>query len=112
MADDPVNHVLMDLLPGDMQFINNYHVLHGRTAYEDDRSAGHIRHLKRLWLETTVLTEPPAVLRQQPKPLVREANRQPPQGPLTLSTASVRSHVRMAAVGAHRWSGLVRTCGR
>jgi hypothetical protein len=59
MADDPVNHVTMELLPGDMQFINNYHVLHGRTAYEDDRSSGRIRHLKRLWLETTVLTSRP-----------------------------------------------------
>ena len=60
MADDPANHVLMDLLPGDIQFINNFHVLHGRTAYEDDRSAGRIRHLKRLWLETTVLPSRPA----------------------------------------------------
>jgi len=59
MADDPINHVQMELQPGDMQFINNYHVLHGRTAYEDDRSAGHVRHLKRLWLETTVLTSRP-----------------------------------------------------
>ena len=59
MADDPTNHVTMELLPGDMQFINNYHVLHGRTAYEDDRAAGQIRHLKRLWLETTVLTSRP-----------------------------------------------------
>lgn len=59
MADDPANHVLMELRPGDIQFINNYHVLHGRTAYEDDRSSGRIRHLKRLWLETTVLTSRP-----------------------------------------------------
>jgi len=59
MADDPANHVLMELLPGDIQFINNYHVLHGRTAYEDERSTGRIRHLKRLWLETTVLTSRP-----------------------------------------------------
>ena len=59
MADDPINHVLMELRPGDMQFINNYHVLHGRTAYADDRMAGHVRHLKRLWLETTVLTSRP-----------------------------------------------------
>jgi hypothetical protein len=49
----------MELLPGDLQFINNYHVLHGRTAYEDDRDAGQIRHLKRLWLETTVLESRP-----------------------------------------------------
>ncbi|HZQ85803.1 MAG TPA: TauD/TfdA family dioxygenase, partial [Acidimicrobiales bacterium] len=59
MADDPDNHVLMDLLPGDIQFINNFHVLHGRTAYEDDREGGHIRHLKRLWLETEVLKSRP-----------------------------------------------------
>lgn len=51
--------VMMDFQPGDMQFINNYHVLHGRTAYEDDRAAGRIRHLKRLWLETEVLTDRP-----------------------------------------------------
>ena len=59
MADEPTNHVVMELLPGDIQFINNYHVLHGRTAYEDDRAEGRIRHLKRLWLETTVLASRP-----------------------------------------------------
>ena len=59
MAADPDNHVLMELRPGDIQFINNYHVLHGRTAYADDRAAGQIRHLKRLWLETQVLTSRP-----------------------------------------------------
>lgn len=59
MADDPQNHVLMELHPGDIQFINNYHVLHGRTEYEDDRSTGRVRHLKRLWLETTVLQSRP-----------------------------------------------------
>ena len=50
---------MMDFLPGDMQFINNYHVLHGRTAYQDDRASGEIRHLKRLWLETQVLQDRP-----------------------------------------------------
>jgi hypothetical protein len=59
LADDPSNHVRMELRPGDMQFINNYHVMHGRTAYEDDRTAGRIRHLKRLWLETDVLEDRP-----------------------------------------------------
>jgi hypothetical protein len=59
MADDPINHVLMELRPGDMQFIDNYHVLHGRTAYEDARDEGRVRHLKRLWLETGVLDSRP-----------------------------------------------------
>jgi hypothetical protein len=59
LANEPENHVLMDLAPGDMQFINNYHVMHARTAYEDDRSTGRVRHLKRLWLETRVLNDRP-----------------------------------------------------
>jgi hypothetical protein len=33
--------------------------MHGRTAYEDDRAAGRVRHLKRLWLETSVLASRP-----------------------------------------------------
>jgi hypothetical protein len=37
--------------------VNNYHVLHGRDGYRDDRAAGKIRHLKRLWLETDLLTD-------------------------------------------------------
>jgi len=59
LADDARHHVLMDFQPGDMQFINNFHVLHGRTAYEDDRGQHRVRHLKRLWLETTVLADRP-----------------------------------------------------
>jgi hypothetical protein len=51
--------VIMDFQPGDMQFVNNYHVLHGRTPYVDDRASGRVRHLKRLWLETTALRERP-----------------------------------------------------
>ena len=56
MCADPQYHASMMLEPGDMQFINNYHVLHARHAYQDDRAARRIRHLKRLWLETDVLT--------------------------------------------------------
>jgi hypothetical protein len=36
-----------------------YHVLHARTAYEDDREAGLVRHLKRLWLATDVSQDRP-----------------------------------------------------
>jgi hypothetical protein len=57
MCADPRLHVSMTLQPGDMQFVNNYHVLHARHAYEDDRPAGRIRHLKRLWLETHALAD-------------------------------------------------------
>ena len=55
----------MDLQPGDMQFVNNYHVLHARTAYEDDRETGEIRHLKRLWLATDVLEDRPPYFKQK-----------------------------------------------
>jgi hypothetical protein len=55
--------VTMDFQPGDIQFINNYHVLHGRAPYTDDRPAGQVRHLKRLWLETPVLADRPAHFR-------------------------------------------------
>jgi alpha-ketoglutarate-dependent taurine dioxygenase len=65
MCADPEYHVSMQLEPGDMQFVNNYHVLHARKAYTDDRDNGRIRHLKRLWLETGLLTddEKPALFR-------------------------------------------------
>ncbi|MBK5222283.1 MAG: TauD/TfdA family dioxygenase [Acidimicrobiia bacterium] len=57
MCADPTFHVKMQLEPGDMQFINNYHVLHGRDSYADDADHGRVRHLKRLWLETRVLAD-------------------------------------------------------
>jgi hypothetical protein len=57
MCADPQYRVAMGMQPGDMQFVNNYHVLHARDAYTDDRAAGRIRHLKRLWLETDVLAD-------------------------------------------------------
>ena len=57
MCADPDFHLSMQLEPGDVQLVNNYHVLHARAAYTDDREAGAVRHLKRLWLETAVLTD-------------------------------------------------------
>ena len=52
---DADNRVEMIFEPGDMQFVNNYHVLHGRKAYVDDVDAGRVRWLKRLWLATEIL---------------------------------------------------------
>jgi alpha-ketoglutarate-dependent taurine dioxygenase len=59
MTADPIYNVFMDLEPGDIQFVNNYHVLHARTAYEDDHATGQVRHLKRLWLSTQSLEDRP-----------------------------------------------------
>lgn len=57
MCADPRYHVSMTLQPGDIQFVNNYHVLHAREAYTDDRGRGRVRHLKRLWLESDLLAD-------------------------------------------------------
>jgi hypothetical protein len=57
MCADPQYRVAMGMRAGDMQFVNNYHVLHGRDGYSDDREAGKVRHLKRLWLETDILAD-------------------------------------------------------
>jgi hypothetical protein len=63
MTTDPAYNVFMDFEPGDMQFVNNYHVLHARTAYVDEPTTGRIRHLKRLWLETEALPSRPPYFR-------------------------------------------------
>jgi hypothetical protein len=40
----------MSLEPGDIQFLNNHVIYHGRTPFEDDKASGHDRLLFRLWL--------------------------------------------------------------
>lgn len=57
-------HVAMPLKRGEMQFIYNYHVFHGRTAYEDAEGQPP-RHLKRLWLASHSLTDRPDQLAHQ-----------------------------------------------
>jgi len=41
----------MMLEPGDMQFCNNYLVLHSRTDYEDHETLPDKRHMLRLWVQ-------------------------------------------------------------
>jgi len=48
IAHSPTFHLDMDFRPGDMQWLSNATILHGRTAYEDDPKTP--RHLLRLWL--------------------------------------------------------------
>lgn len=49
-ANHPDVTVSMLLEPGDMQFLNNRTVLHGRAAFEDFPEKARRRHLLRLWL--------------------------------------------------------------
>ncbi|MCK2219392.1 TauD/TfdA family dioxygenase [Actinomadura sp. ATCC 31491] len=50
LAADPRFALAMDLREGDMQFLDNRVVLHGRTAYADHPEPRLRRHLMRLWL--------------------------------------------------------------
>ena len=47
---DPGNRLELWLEPGQIQFLNNRVVVHGRTAYEDHDEPERRRHLVRLWL--------------------------------------------------------------
>ncbi|MCB2016547.1 MAG: TauD/TfdA family dioxygenase [Hydrogenophaga sp.] len=48
---DPSIRLDMMLEPGDIQFANNYAVLHSRTAFEDDPDPARRRKMIRLWLK-------------------------------------------------------------
>ena len=49
----------IDFEPGDIQLINNYAILHGRTAYDDHVEPDRRRHLLRLWLNRSGSRELP-----------------------------------------------------
>jgi alpha-ketoglutarate-dependent taurine dioxygenase len=51
IAATPEFYLDMDIGEGDIQFLNNRLLLHGRTGYEDWPEVVHRRHLMRLWLE-------------------------------------------------------------
>jgi hypothetical protein len=50
IAQDPTVHLDMDLQVGDIQFCNNYAILHSRTGFEDHPEPERRRHMIRLWL--------------------------------------------------------------
>ena len=50
LANDPRLHLMMELEPGDIQFVHNHTILHDRTAFEDFPEPERKRHLLRLWL--------------------------------------------------------------
>ncbi len=50
IAAGPEHACEMDLEPGDMQFLNNRLILHGRADYRDSPDPDRKRHMLRLWL--------------------------------------------------------------
>jgi len=65
LCKDPAFRLDMKLERGDMQFVNNYCVLHSRTAYEDHVDESKKRHLLRLWLRTSAFVDYPDALRDR-----------------------------------------------
>lgn len=51
LAASPEFYLDMTIGEGDIQFLNNRIILHGRTGYEDWPEIARRRHLMRLWLE-------------------------------------------------------------
>jgi len=65
VAEDPEFVLEMELEPGDIQFVNNYTILHGRTAFTDGPAPEKKRHLVRLWLKFFTPRPTAAFLRDQ-----------------------------------------------
>lgn len=51
VAEDPAFVLEMDMEPGDIQFVNNYTIMHGRSAFVDFEDVAKRRHVVRLWLK-------------------------------------------------------------
>ncbi|RYF71526.1 MAG: taurine catabolism dioxygenase TauD [Comamonadaceae bacterium] len=51
LAESPEYYLDMQFTDGDMQFLNNRVMLHGRTHYEDGKDIMDRRHLVRMWLK-------------------------------------------------------------
>ena len=50
IMSDPVNHLMFDLEPGEIQFMNNFVVAHSRSDYQDENENNKKRHLVRIFL--------------------------------------------------------------
>lgn len=60
IAASPDIYLDMNIGEGDIQFLNNRLLLHGRTGYEDHHEMARRRHLLRLWLKVPGWPELPA----------------------------------------------------
>lgn len=82
----------MELAPGDMQFVNNYTVLHSRTEYEDYPEPDRKRHLLRLWLFTPGLSDVPEAFKMRYQDM--DAWQAHPRGPIydLAEMMSISSH--------------------
>ncbi len=75
--NDPALVYTMVLQPGDIQFVNNYTVLHGRTAFVDGPDAGKQRHVVRLWLKFLTPRPASAYIQDQYKGIAKRLEQNP-----------------------------------
>ena len=61
LANNPELNLMMELEPGDIQFVHNHTILHDRTAFEDFAEPERKRHLLRLWLAPSAARRLPEV---------------------------------------------------
>ncbi len=65
LANDPKLNLMMELQPGDIQFVHNHTILHDRTAFEDYPDPEWKRHLLRLWLSPRTARPLPEVFAER-----------------------------------------------
>ena len=77
VMNDPKLVYEMELRPGDIQFVNNYTVLHGRTAFTDDPDRSRKRHVVRLWLKFHTPRPASGYIRDQYKGIAKKLDQNP-----------------------------------
>ena len=75
--NDPALVFDMELQPGDIQFVNNYTVLHSRTEFEDYEDKTKRRHMVRLWLKFLTPRPTSAYIQDQYKGIEKKLDQNP-----------------------------------
>ncbi len=80
VASSPDFRLDMDFEPGDVQFLNNYVMMHSRAAYDDWPDPARRRDLCRLWLIAEELDLPPRIAETGVMPRSTAFQREPSPG--------------------------------
>ena len=75
VAQDPAFVLEMDMEPGDIQFVNNYTIMHGRSAFIDFPEVEKRRHVVRLWLQFFTGRPTADYIREHYNGIVKKADR-------------------------------------
>ena len=92
LCRDPRFRLDIRLERGDMQFVNNYAILHSRSAYKDHPEEARRRHLLRLWLRTPAFADYPAELRDRYEDMDRWQSSPRPPSYHFVDIAEVTTH--------------------